>query len=159
MHPRSLILFALFASSAYAQDIIYRGTDANGTVVYSNSSKGLKAAKKIIIDEPVISGSNYGSLSVDPLPLPPSLPPSSSGSPKTESNSSGTTPASAYEAEQQYKAAQFAAESGKEPLAGERLGTAGGSTRLAPSYFERQDKLARAVTASREALLSTQLTQ
>lgn len=43
-------------------------------------------------------------------------------------------------------------ERGAEPLPGERLGTAGGGSRLAPAYFERQAQLEEGVRRARARL-------
>ena len=50
------------------------------------------------------------------------------------------------------KEAQQRREAGVEPLPGERLGDVGGGTRLAPSYFERQQALDREVRAAQQRL-------
>jgi len=50
------------------------------------------------------------------------------------------------------KETQRLRESDVEPLPGERLGNVGGATRLAPSYFERQQALEREVSAAQQRL-------
>ena len=52
-------------------------------------------------------------------------------------------------AEQKLRDAEAARATGKEPLEGERSGTAGGASRLNESYFERQRKLEEAVEKAR----------
>jgi hypothetical protein len=54
------------------------------------------------------------------------------------------------QARQNLQKAQAALEAGKEPLPGERIGTAGGSSRLTDAYFERQKGLAVAAEAARK---------
>jgi len=49
------------------------------------------------------------------------------------------------------RAAEQARDAGKEPLAGERTGTAGGGSRLNDSYYERQRKLEEDVEKARRA--------
>jgi hypothetical protein len=55
-------------------------------------------------------------------------------------------------AEQALQDAEAARIAGKEPLPGERQGTAGGASRLSESYFERQKSLEDAVSAARKRL-------
>jgi len=55
-------------------------------------------------------------------------------------------------AEQALKNAEAARAAGKEPLPGERIGTAGGASRLSESYFDRQRKLDEAVEGARREL-------
>jgi hypothetical protein len=56
------------------------------------------------------------------------------------------------EAEQVLRAAEAAQAAGKEPLPGERLGNAGGGSRLTDAYWERQKSLKAAVTEARKRL-------
>ena len=56
------------------------------------------------------------------------------------------------DARQQLKQAEAAREAGKEPLPGERIGTAGGASRLTEAYHARQKKLEDAVDAARKRL-------
>jgi hypothetical protein len=55
-------------------------------------------------------------------------------------------------AERALKDAEAARAAGKEPLPGERVGTAGGASRLGEAYFERQRKLEEAVDKARREL-------
>jgi hypothetical protein len=52
-------------------------------------------------------------------------------------------------AEEALQKAEAAREAGKEPLPGERLGTAGGASRLTDDYWKRQKKLEEAVETAR----------
>lgn len=56
------------------------------------------------------------------------------------------------EAEAQLEIARDELANGKEPLPGERVGTAGGNSRLTDAYFERQEANQRAVTQAQEEL-------
>jgi hypothetical protein len=56
------------------------------------------------------------------------------------------------QAEQALRDAEAAQASGKEPLPGERLGTAGGASRLTDEYWERQKALSDAVADARKRL-------
>jgi hypothetical protein len=55
-------------------------------------------------------------------------------------------------AEQALRDAEAARAAGKEPLASERIGTAGGASRLGELYFDRQRKLEEAVEKARREL-------
>ena len=55
-------------------------------------------------------------------------------------------------AEQALRDAEAARAAGKEPFAGERIGTAGGASRLNEAYYDRQRKLEEAVTKARREL-------
>ena len=55
-------------------------------------------------------------------------------------------------AEKALKDAEAARAAGKEPLPGERVGTAGGASRLGEGYFDRQRKLEEDVEKARRAL-------
>ncbi len=55
-------------------------------------------------------------------------------------------------AEQALRNAEAARAAGKEPLASERIGTAGGASRLSETYFDRQRKLEEAVEKARREL-------
>jgi hypothetical protein len=56
------------------------------------------------------------------------------------------------QAEQAVRDAEAALGAGKEPLAGERLGTAGGNSRLSDEYWARQKALEDAVAQARKRL-------
>jgi len=56
------------------------------------------------------------------------------------------------EANRRFEAAQKLADEGREPLPGERVGLAGGGSRLRPEYFERQQKMKRDLEAARVRL-------
>ena len=55
-------------------------------------------------------------------------------------------------AEQALRDAEAARAAGKEPLASERIGTAGGASRITDAYFERQKKLDEAIEKARRDL-------
>ena len=55
-------------------------------------------------------------------------------------------------AEQKLRDAEAARASGKEPLAGERIGTASGASRLNETYFDRQRRLEEDVEKARREL-------
>jgi hypothetical protein len=56
------------------------------------------------------------------------------------------------EAEEALRKAEEALANGKEPLPDERIGTAGGTSRLTDSYWARQSRLEQDVIKAREKL-------
>ena len=143
---RIAVLSLAFPLSAMAQEAIYRGVDAQGNTVYTNSPKGLQNARKIDVAPPVLIGT------VPPSPLV-----AASKLPTVQAASASASPERVEQAQSKLKAAQRAAESGQEPLLGERLGTAGGGARLAPVYFERQERLANELAQARTAFEAASL--
>lgn len=136
----AVLLSCLVPTFAAAEDL-YKSTMPNGKVVYGEKP------------EP-------GAKRVEKLPSPP---------PKTGTNV--LTPAEKKGVDQrlqqraaqdqawrkqleaayaQLKSAEAAREAGKEPLPGERLGTASGASRLTDEYWTRQKTLEAAVEAARK---------
>ena len=150
---RIAVLSLAIPFSAMAQEAIYRGVDAQGNTVYTNSPKGLQNARTIDVPPSVLIGT-----------VPPSTPAAAPKSLAVQAASARASlpappPASPEQAQSKLKAAQRAAESGQEPLLGERLGTAGGGTRLATVYFERQERLANELAQARAAFEAASLTR
>ena len=127
-------LLASFAAGAAAQTL-YKSTMPDGKVVYSE--KPVPGAKRVDTIEP--PPAKTGTTTVTPgekaraaaLPAP---------------QQSGEL-MSAREALQKAEAARKA---GEEPLPGERLGTAGGASRLTDAYFERQKGLEAALESAKK---------
>jgi len=65
---------------------------------------------------------------------------------KERAKGQSATDSNVQAAEQAWRDAEAAKAAGAEPLPGERIGTAGGKSRLTDAYFERQKKLEDAVT-------------
>ena len=143
---RSLALAALFAFAATAAaQTLYKSTMPDGKIVYSE--KPVPGAKRVDTMEP--PPARTGTTTVTPqekarLEKPaPSAPQQSA----------------VEEARKQLKQAELARETGKEPLAGERIGTAGGLSRLTDAYHARQKSLELAVEAARQRLAELEKTQ
>ncbi|HEX2826333.1 MAG TPA: DUF4124 domain-containing protein [Burkholderiales bacterium] len=64
--------------------------------------------------------------------------------------SAGASSPALSDARQALQKAEAARDAGKEPLPGERLGTAGGASRLTEAYFERQKALEIGVEVARK---------
>jgi hypothetical protein len=131
------LFLAVCAGSAGAQ-AIYKSTMPDGKVIYGE--KPAPGAKKVeTIETPP---AQTGVMPVTPEERaraqqparPPALPDRSQD---------------AQEARLALKKAEVALEEGKTPLPGERIGTAGGGSRLTEAYFARQKSLEDAVAAAR----------
>lgn len=138
---RALVLAALFAGGAAAQPV-YKSTLPDGRVIYGDQPD--PAAVKVEQSTPDTSDRGIG----------------------------GTAPREAEALKELEKArlgregedakiqvlqktlldAEAAQAAGKEPLPGERIGTAGGTSRLNDSYWERQRSLDEAVEKARREL-------
>ena len=152
--------FFLLTNATFAQDGIYKGVDAKGNIVYSNTPKGLQKSQKVQLPEPALTLN--GAQSPQPQPIAPT--PANRGDARSNlnpqsielspaSNQELSSDRSSYiEANKALSAAINAQETGLEPLPSERLGTAGGGSRLSPAYFARQDALAKAVSDARSKL-------
>jgi hypothetical protein len=144
------LAFALGASAAVAQQPVFKSTMPDGKVVYG--------------EKPVT-----GAAKVEKMELPPQ-----------KTGVTGVTPEEKARAEQQARQraqasaaaassqraiddarkaleqAEAARAAGKEPLASERIGIAGGGSRLTEAYFERQKGLDAAVEEARKRLAQMQ---
>lgn len=149
--------FLLSTPPTLAQEAIYKGVDAKGNVVYSNTPKGLQKSQKVQLPEPALT-LNGGDA---PHPLPSTDRGDARGDnkntlgeqPKALPKAEPANDRSSYiDANNALNAAIKAQETGVEPLPSERMGTAAGGSRLSPAYFARQDALAKAVSEARSKL-------
>lgn len=137
-----IVVSCLASQCSVAADSIWKGFDSKGNVVYSNSPKDLKNPQKVVLPEVSISSpDNQGQPA-----LPPSMTPQQSRPPASVSRKDTQA------AEDAVASALAAQKSGEEPLPGERLGTAGGGSRLSPAYYARQEALAAAVREAKSLL-------
>jgi hypothetical protein len=148
MIPRALALAAmvLIGSAALAQTV-YRSTMPDGRVIFGDAPAP-------------------GAAKVEPLNLPPPSTASPLVSPAEKEriqSSARDTAEKRREAQQQLEAArnelssaQAALADGKEPLPGERLGIAGGGSRLSDDYWARQQRLKDAVTEAQQKIDAAQ---
>jgi hypothetical protein len=133
-------LFIAAAAIPAAADIVYKYERPDGRLIYSDSP--VKGAKLI------------GQF--DLVPSPPAEPAPPAVAPEQTVDQRGLA---LDEADARIKAADRALtealqrqQKGMEPLPGERLGNVGGHSRLAPSYFARQQDYAADVDAARADL-------
>jgi hypothetical protein len=136
-----LIVIALLPLSAAAQTF-YKSTMPDGRVIYGD--KPAPGAAKVEETKPDISKGGIG------------------GSTQREAEALKELEQARLKreggdglvraAEQALRNAEAARAAGKEPLPGERVGTAGGASRLTEDYYDRQRKLNEAVDKARREL-------
>ena len=135
------VIAALLAQPAAAQ-VLYKSTMPDGSIVYGD--KPAPDAVKVEETRPDISKRGIGGVTPREQEALRDLEKSrtrrEAGVDKVQS------------AEQTLRDAEAARAAGKEPLAGERAGTAGGASRLSETYFDRQRKLEEAVEKARREL-------
>jgi len=137
---KGIVALLLVASPALAPaDTIFKYQRPDGRIVYSDST--VKGAKRIgVLDLPA------------PPPAVPRGPRFSSELATTRRAELAAADAEIREATQALRDAEARQKQGVEPLPGERLGMVGGNSRLAESYFDRQQELATEVDMARARL-------
>jgi len=135
-----LIALALAATAAQGQTV-YRSVMPDGSIVYGDKpAPGAKEAREISLPPPNIA---------KPPPAPPkqSAPATAPGQP-----AAGSADDPVRSAERELQKAKAALEAGREPKPGERVGTAGGASRLTDAYFERIKSLENAIAGAQKKL-------
>ncbi|MDH3286328.1 MAG: DUF4124 domain-containing protein [Betaproteobacteria bacterium] len=136
-----LIVIALLVQSVAAQTV-YRSTMPDGRVIFGDRPE--PGAAKVESSKPDTSKTGVQV-----------LPPGAEGRVQQMEAARKQGDAKADErrrAEEAVRKAEAAVANGKEPLPGERIGTAGGSSRLNDSYWARQKKLQEDVVKARDNL-------
>ncbi len=141
MSPGWLIFVALLALPAAAQTL-YKSTLPDGRIVYGD--KPAPDAVKVEETRPDISKGGIGGTT-------PREQEALKEMEKARVQREGEQD-KVRAAEQALRDAETARAAGKEPLASERIGIAGGGTRLGETYFDRQRKLEEAVEKARREL-------
>lgn len=140
--PRMLWLVAILAAAPALAQVLYKSTMPDGRIVYGD--KPAPGAAKVEERRPDTSKAGI-------------VPPTAGETAvlkKLETERLGREAAGdrVQAAEKTLRDAEAARAAGKEPLAGERLGTAGGGSRLTDDYWARQKKLDDDVEKARSAL-------
>lgn len=144
----AILALAVLALPAAAQTF-YKSTLPDGKVIYGD--KPAPGAVKVEETTPDTSKKGIG----------PATPAKSSAGPREaaalkqlemDRKKRDASDAKVQSAEKALRAAEAARDAGKEPLPGERIGTASGASRLNDTYFARQKKLDEAVTSARRNL-------
>lgn len=125
-----------------AGQTLYKSTMPDGRVVYGD--KPAPGATKVEESRPDVSKKGIGDAAVREQQLLKNME-------KARLEREGRD-AKLQAAEQKLRDAEDARAAGEEPLEGERIGTAGGKSRLNESYQERQRKLEAAVESARREL-------
>jgi len=135
-----LLMSCLGVAGAAAQDL-YKSTMPNGKVVYGEKPEpGAKQVEKLLPPPPQTGTSVL-------------TPAEKKGIDQRVQQRAADETAWKRDLEAAYaqlKKAEAARESGKEPLPGERLGTATGASRLTDEYWTRQKSLEAALEAARK---------
>jgi hypothetical protein len=144
---RTILVIAavLCALPVHADDFYYRSTMPDGrTVVGDKPAPGATEVTKI----PLRPGNI--------VPSTQSQGPAGSTSLADRQRALDGADAEVRTAEQELQAAQSALQSGQEPRPGERIGTAGGTSRLTDAYMQRIKSLEDAVAAAQKKLADAQ---
>jgi hypothetical protein len=137
----------LIATGSAAGQVIKKYVTPDGRVIYS--------------DEPIEGARQVGEVApppeVDPAARQRAEDAARSRAEQADSATQRSQEASARQekirqAERRLADAKATLDNGKEPLPGERIGTAGGASRLTEAYFERQAENERAVEKARDEL-------
>lgn len=149
---RSLLSGCLAALSLAAAPIafaqaLYKSTLPDGSVVYSE--KPVPGAVRV--EKLAPPPAKTGTVLVTPEEIK-----RTEEAAKKRAAEAAAREAALEEARRQLKAAEAARDAGIEPLPGERIGIAGGGSRLSEAYWERQKKLEQAVEAARKRLEEAQ---
>jgi len=134
-----LIVIALLVQSVAAQTV-YRSTMPDGRVIFGDRPE--PGAAKVTSSQP-----NTSKTGVQVLPPGAERKVDKMQATRQRNAASGDK---LRQAEEAVRKAEAAVANGKEPLPGERTGTAGGSSRLNNSYWARQKKLQQDLVTARD---------
>jgi len=155
-HTGLILVLLAFSPVAFGQTTIYRSTMPDGrTVLGDRPTPGATKTEEIYV----------------PKSQPPAPPPAAAraaGAAKANDAAAkspavdrtaklGAAIAELRRAEEALRAAEAARVAGQAPTDGERLGTAGGASRLSDDYFKRQTSLDDAVDAAEKRVTDAQL--
>ena len=132
-----LLLLLVLAAPALAAQSVYRSVMPDGKIVYgSKPEPGAKESKQVNLPPANIS-----------VPTPPAA-----GTGAAKPKALDAADEQVRQAQAQLDAAKAALEGGREPREGERIGTAGGASRLNENYDKRIKSLEDAVAAAQNRL-------
>ena len=136
-----LALTLLFAGGSVQAQGVYKSTMPDGKVIYAE--KPVPGAAKVDKMEP--PPAKTGTIVVTPEEKA-----RAEQAAKDRAAAEAAKKGGASEARKQLEKAQAARDAGKEPLPGERIGTAGGKSRLTDDYYARQKKLEQDVAEAQK---------
>lgn len=145
---RSLLIVALLAAALPARGEILRWTGADGRVHYGDRASAPSSGAEVRPELGAgIANVDAGSAGLDAPEIEEVRQRARARTAALEDAYAAVSVASAA-----LESARAARARGVEPLPGERLGMAGGGSRLGPGYFERQARLAAAVDEAQARL-------
>ena len=133
-------ILLLIGDTAIAAQPVYKSTMPDGKVIYGE--KPVPGAKQVDTIEP--PPPKTGITAVTPEEK------ARAGQAKSKAAGAAMQQPGLDDARRQLQQAEAARDNGKEPLPGERLGTAKGGSRLTDAYFDRQKNLETAVETARK---------
>ena len=139
--PICLIAMALLSQSVVAQTV-YRSTMPDGSVIFGDQPA--QGAAKVETSRPNTSDSGVQVIAPGAEDELQQM--------QSEREEGQAQVDERGQAEKALRQAEEALASGKEPLPGERIGTAGGSSRLNDAYWARQNRLQQNVDSARRRL-------
>ena len=140
---RALMAWCMFAATSAGAQVLYKSTLPDGRVVYGDKPDPL--AVKV---EPITPDTAKGGLGGTTTPRESQTLRQMQGARETREGAA----ARVQSAQKALDEAEAALAAGKEPLPGERIGTAGGASRLTEAYDARQRQLQQAVDKARRDL-------
>jgi hypothetical protein len=139
-----ILVLALPTGAARAQTFYYQSVMPDGRVVIGDKpAPGAKQVQQV----PLRAGNTSTPLAPPPAELSPAA--RAAGQPQ-QRPPAATSFDELKDAQQQLQAAKAALDGAAEPLAGERIGTAGGKSRLTDAYFQRIKGLENAVAVAQQ---------
>jgi hypothetical protein len=139
MKPIVIIALLLAGSTGAAAQTVYKSTMPDGKIVYSEQP--VAGAKRVDTVEP--PPAKTGTTTITPQEKARVQQPPPTGAAPQQSGALD-------DARKQLQQAEAARQTGQEPLPGERVGTAGGVSRLTEGYHARQKGLELAVQAAKQ---------
>jgi hypothetical protein len=141
MKARAIVLGTLLASfAATAAQTLYKSTMPDGKIVYGEAP--VPGAKRVDTVEPPPAKTGVTAAT--------DAEKARAAQAAAKASASANASPALSDARQALQKAEAARDAGKEPLPGERLGTAGGASRLTEAYFARQKALESAVEVARK---------
>lgn len=142
----SFALVLLGSAAGASAQVVYKSTMPDGRVVYSE--KPDPGARRVDRIEPPPAKTGTTLITPEEVARAENLA-------RERATATAAKQGDLDDARKQLQQAQAARDAGKEPLPGERSGTAGGASRLTEAYHTRQKALEDALTAARKRVEET----
>ena len=147
---RVLVMAACFGSIGGFAQTVFKSTMPDGRVVYGE--KAVPGAARVETLEPLPPKAGISGLTAEEKARAAKI----DRQRATASGAASQGERELEEARRHLQQTEAAREAGKEPLAGERIGIAGGGSRLTEAYHARQKSLDDAVDAARKRVSDAQ---